>query len=41
MAKYNGKNKINSSIELAFERSKFRSEKMAEEEKVKMEKLFS
>ena len=34
MAKYNGKNKINSSIELAFERSKFRSEKMAEEEKV-------
>ena len=34
MAKYNGKNKINSSIELAFERSKFRSEKMTGEEKV-------
>ena len=34
MADYNGKNKTKSSIQLAFDRSKFRSERMAEEEKV-------
>lgn len=34
MAEYNGKNKTKSSIELAFDRAKFRSERMLEEEKV-------
>lgn len=41
MTVYNGKNKIKSSIELAFERSKFRSERMTDDPEEKVMKDFT